>query len=207
MADGLNKVMLLGRLGADPELRFTQGGQAVLNIRLATTESYLDKDKVRRERTDWHTVIVWGRRGEALAKILNKGSLIFIEGSLRTSTYEKDGQKRTKTEIVASNVLLTGGRGNGGEGGDGADAPQGEDQGHGSAGRRGSSGGGQSHGSRGGHAGPHGRGGGAPAQAPADDYVGDYGGGGSGGGGGPDDDVPFASCSPEHDPVMRRLFG
>ena len=67
MAEGLNRVMLLGNLGADPELRFTQGGQAVLNMRLATTESYLDKDKVRRERTDWHNVVVWGKRGEALA--------------------------------------------------------------------------------------------------------------------------------------------
>src|SRR3954462_9426984 len=120
MADGLNRVMLLGNLGADPELRFTQGGQAVLNMRLATTESYLDKDKVRRERTDWHNVVVWGKRGEALAKILTKGSSIFVEGSLRTSSYDnKEGQKVYKTEIVANNILLTGGRGRGGEAGGG----------------------------------------------------------------------------------------
>src|SRR4051812_8031056 len=120
MADGLNRVMLLGNLGADPELRFTQGGQAVLNMRLATTESYLDKDKVRRERTDWHNVVVWGKRGEALAKILTKGSSVFIEGGLRTSSYDnKEGQKVYKTEIHASNILITGSRTRGGEGGGG----------------------------------------------------------------------------------------
>jgi single-stranded DNA-binding protein len=87
----------------------------VLNMRLATTESYLDKDKVRRERTDWHNVVVWGKRGEALAKILTKGSSIFVEGSIRTSSYDdRDGNKRYKTEIIANNILLTGGRGRGG---------------------------------------------------------------------------------------------
>lgn len=107
--------MLFGNLGSDPELRFTQGGAAVLNMRLATTESYLDKDKVRRERTDWHNVVVWGKRGEALAKILGKGSSIFIEGSLRTSSYDdKDGNKRYKTEVIANNVVLAGGRSRGG---------------------------------------------------------------------------------------------
>lgn len=117
MAEGFNRVMLLGNLGADPDLRFTQGGQGVLNLRLATTESYLDKDKVRRERTDWHNVVVWGKRGEALAKILGKGSSIFVEGSLRTSSYDdKDGNKRYKTDVVANNVVLAGGRSRGGNG-------------------------------------------------------------------------------------------
>lgn len=116
MSEGLNRVMLLGNLGADPELRFTQGGQGVLNLRLATTESYLDKDKVRQERTDWHSVVVWGKRGEALAKILVKGSSIFVEGSLRTSSYDdREGNKRYKTEVVANNILLTGGRRDGGQ--------------------------------------------------------------------------------------------
>src|SRR5215475_8800859 len=114
MAEGLNRVMLLGNLGADPELRFTQGGQAVLNMRIATTESYLDKDKVRRERTDWHNVVVWGKRGEGLAKILTKGSSVFVEGSLRTSSYDdREGNKRYKTEVIANNVILAG-RGRGG---------------------------------------------------------------------------------------------
>lgn len=106
--DGLNRTMLLGNLGADPELRMTAGGQAVLNLRLATTESYLDKDKARQERTEWHSVVVWGKRAEGLNKILRKGDRIFIEGGLRTSSYEKDGEKRYKTEVVAQNVILNG---------------------------------------------------------------------------------------------------
>jgi single-strand DNA-binding protein len=111
MSQGLNRVLLLGSLGADPELRFTGAGQAVLNIRMATSESYLDKDKVRRERTDWHSVVVWGARAEALAKILHKGSTIFVEGSLRTSSYDdKDGAKKYKTEVNATEIILAGGK-------------------------------------------------------------------------------------------------
>lgn len=109
MADGLNRVMLLGNLGADPELRMTSTGQAVLNVRLATTESYLDKNRARQERTEWHTVIVWGKRAEGLSKILRKGDRVFIEGGIRTSSYDdRDGNKRYKTEVVASNVILSG---------------------------------------------------------------------------------------------------
>jgi single-strand DNA-binding protein len=111
MAEGLNRVMLLGNLGADPELKVTQGGQAVLKLRLATTERYKDKSEQWQERTEWHSVTVWGRRGEALAKILGKGSTIFVEGSLRTSSYEKEGEKRYRTEIIANNIILAGRRG------------------------------------------------------------------------------------------------
>jgi single-strand DNA-binding protein len=112
MAEGLNRVMLLGNLGADPELRMTSGGQAVLKLRLATSETYLDRNKVRQERTEWHSVVVWGKRGEALAKILAKGSRIFVEGGLRTSSYDdKEGHKRYKTEVVANNIILSGGGG------------------------------------------------------------------------------------------------
>lgn len=118
MAEGLNKVMLLGNLGADPELRVTAGGQAVLKLRLATTESYLDRNNTRQERTEWHSVTLWGKRGEALSKFLTKGERIFVEGSLRTSSYEKDGDKRYRTEVVASNIILAG-RGKGGEAGEG----------------------------------------------------------------------------------------
>lgn len=110
--EGLNKCMLLGNLGADPELRTTGGGQAVLTIRLATSETYLDKKNTRQERTEWHTVVVWGKRAEALAKILKKGDRIFMEGGLRTSSWEdRDGNKRYKTEVVASNILLQGSKG------------------------------------------------------------------------------------------------
>jgi single-strand DNA-binding protein len=209
MADGLNRVMLLGNLGADPELRFTQGGQAVLNMRLATTESYLDKDKVRRERTDWHNVVVWGKRGEALAKILAKGSSMFIEGSIRTSSYDdRDGNKRYKTEIHATNILLTGrGRGGGEDAGGGGYDAGGEEGGGGGGGYapRGGGGGGGGYAPRGGGGGGGGyapRGGapagggrpaprpaappaGPPVDAPADDFD------GGGYGGGSDDDIPF----------------
>ena len=108
MAEGLNKVMLLGNLGADPELRVTPGGQSILKLRLATTESYLDKGGTRQERTDWHSITVWGKRGEALSKILAKGSSIFVEGRIQTSSYEKNGEKRYRTDIVANNIILTG---------------------------------------------------------------------------------------------------
>jgi single-strand DNA-binding protein len=94
----------------------TQGGQSVLKLRLATSETYLDRNKVRQERTEWHSVVVWGKRAEALSKILSKGSRIFIEGGLRTSSYDdREGHKRYKTEIVANNLILSGGpRGGGG---------------------------------------------------------------------------------------------
>lgn len=114
MSDGLNRVMLLGNIGADPELRFTQGGVGVLSMRVATTESYLDKDKQRQERTEWHTVVVWGKRGEGLATFLKKGHSVFVEGSIRQSSYEdKDGIKRYKFEIYATNVVVTRGDQNG----------------------------------------------------------------------------------------------
>lgn len=107
--DGLNRCIVMGNLGADPELRMTQGGQGVLSLRLACTESYLDKDKKKAERTEWVTCVVWGKRAEGLAKILRKGDRVLIEGGLRTSSYEdRDGNKRYKTEVVAREVLLQG---------------------------------------------------------------------------------------------------
>ena len=115
MADGMNRAFLMGNLGADPELRFTQSGTAVMDIRLATTTSYYDKREDEwKDNVQWHNVVVWGKRGESLGKILTKGSKVFVEGELRTSSYEnRDGEKRYKTEVVATQVMLTGG--NGGE--------------------------------------------------------------------------------------------
>ena len=109
MSDGLNRVMLLGNLGADPELRVIGSGQALLKLRLATNESYLDKNQVRQERVEWHRVTVWGRRAEGLAKFLRKGHKIFVEGRIQTSTYDKDGEKRYSTEIVATNIIVAAG--------------------------------------------------------------------------------------------------
>ena len=151
MAEGLNRVMLIGNLGADPELRVTPGGQAILKLRLATNESYLDRNNVRQERTEWHRVTVWGRRAEALGKILQKGDSLFVEGRLQTSSYEKNGEKRYSTEVVANNIVLPGrGRGEGGRDaggsrpsrGDSAEAPV-DDFGGDSGGGGGSSGGGE----------------------------------------------------------------
>jgi single-strand DNA-binding protein len=99
--------MLLGNLGADPDLRYTPSGHPVLNMRLATNETFLDRNKESQDRTEWHNVVVWGARGEALARILGKGACILVEGWLRTSSYEKDGVRRFKTEVVAKEICLT----------------------------------------------------------------------------------------------------
>ncbi len=174
MAEGLNRVMLLGNLGADPELRVTSGGQSVLKLRLATSETYLDKNRVRQERTEWHSVVVWGKRAEALGKFLTKGSRLFIEGGLRTSSYDdKEGNKKYRTEIVASNIILSGSGGGGGRGGGGG----------GGGGGRGDDFEAPAGGGGGGAGGGGGGGGGYDDQ--------DYGGGGGAGGGGGDDDIPF----------------
>ncbi len=116
MNDGMNRVILLGNLGADPELRYTQAGTAVLSLRLATTESYQDRNKETQERTEWHSVVVWGARAESLSKTLGKGTRVLVEGALRTSSYEKDGVKRYKTEIHAKELSVTAARRDAGEG-------------------------------------------------------------------------------------------
>ena len=117
---GFNRVVLLGNLGVDPELRMTNSGQAVLSIRMATSETYKDRNGERQERTDWHTVVVWGKRAEGLGKFLAKGAKVLVEGSLRTSSYDdKDGNKRYKTEVVAKEIVLCGkGNGEGSGGGE-----------------------------------------------------------------------------------------
>jgi single-strand DNA-binding protein len=118
MAEGLNKVILIGNLGADPELRYTQGNQAVLSMRLATTESFTNRAGERQERTDWHNITLWGKRGEALSKFLTKGRTICVEGRIQYRNWEdRDGNKRISTDIVATNVILMGGGGGRRDGG------------------------------------------------------------------------------------------
>jgi single-strand DNA-binding protein len=117
----VNKVILVGRLGRDPETRYTGGGQAVANFSVATDETYKDKAGERQKRTEWHKIVVWGKQAEIAQQYLKKGSLIFIEGRIQSREWQdKEGQKRTSFEIVASNFRMLGGRGDGGAGGGGA---------------------------------------------------------------------------------------
>lgn len=130
MADGLNKVMLLGNLGADGELKALPSGEMVLNLRVATSRSWFDKEKKEKEeRTEWHSVSIWGKRAEGLAPFLKKGDRIFIEGELRTRSYEKDGEKRYSTDIHAQNILFAGGaRKNGSGAPESGDLPTGGEE-------------------------------------------------------------------------------
>ena len=116
----VNKVILIGNLGRDPELRYTQGGQAVTNFTLATNERFSNREGEKQERTEWHRIVAWARTAELCAQYLSKGRTVYIEGRLQTREWEdKEGQKRRTTEIVANTVQFLGGRG-GGPGGDGA---------------------------------------------------------------------------------------
>ena len=121
MARGLNKVMLIGNLGADPEVRYTAGGSAIANIRLATAESWRDKETGdMQERTEWHRVAFFGRLAEIAAEYLKKGSQVYIEGRIQTRKWnDKDGTERYSTEIVANDMQMLGGRGGAGGGGGG----------------------------------------------------------------------------------------
>jgi single-strand DNA-binding protein len=108
----VNKVILVGRLGRDPETRFTSGGQAVANFSVATDESYKDRNGERQKRTEWHKIVVWGKQAEIAQQYLKKGSLLFIEGRIQSREWQdKEGQKRTSFEIVANNFRMLGGRG------------------------------------------------------------------------------------------------
>jgi single-strand DNA-binding protein len=116
----VNKVILVGRLGRDPETRYTGGGQAVANFSVATDETYKDKAGERQKRTEWHKIVVWGKQAEIAQQYLKKGSLIFIEGRIQSREWQdKEGQKRTSFEIVATNFRMLGGRGDGGGSGGG----------------------------------------------------------------------------------------
>ncbi len=176
MARGINKVILVGNLGADPETRAMPSGTTVANLRIATSESWRDKQSgEQQERTEWHRVVLFGRLGEIAAEYLKKGSQVYIEGSLRTRKWQdKQGQERYSTEIVGNDMQMLGGRGAGGGGGGG--------MGGGGDFERGSGGG-----SGGGRGGRSSGGGGDPYP---DEYAHS-----SGGGGGKaedfDDDIPF----------------
>jgi single-strand DNA-binding protein len=162
MARGINKVILVGNLGADPDTRYMPSGKAVTNIRIATSESWKDKTSGdQQERTEWHGVVLFDKLGEIAAEYLRKGSQVYIEGSLRTRKWQdKEGKDRYTTEIIARDMQMLGSRGGGGGGGGG-----------GMSGSGGSGGGGESRPSR--SAAPEERG-----PPPADE-------------GGFDDDIPF----------------
>jgi single-strand DNA-binding protein len=172
MARGINKVILIGNLGADPETRAMPSGMTVANIRVATSESWKDKQSgENKERTEWHNVAMFGRLGEIAGEYLKKGSKVYIEGSLRTRKWQdKQGQDRYTTEIIADEMQMLDSRGGGGMGGGG-----GGDYGGGGGGGRGRQ----------------------KNNAPDDYDQGGPSGGGSSGGGGDkgggefDDDIPF----------------
>jgi single-strand DNA-binding protein len=183
MARGVNKVILVGNLGNDPEVKYTQAGMAITTLSLATTSVRKDKDGNPQERTEWHRVKLFGKLGEIAGEYLKKGGQVYIEGSIRYDKFTgQDGVEKYFTDIVADEMQMLGSRAGGGEGGGGGErAPR-------------SSGGGQ----RGGGGGGYGGGGGGGSG-------GGYGGGQRGGGGGgggsgpaprndepfPDDDIPF----------------
>ena len=135
MARGINKVILVGNLGADPETRAMPSGTTVANLRIATSESWRDKQSgEQQERTEWHRVVLFGRLGEIAAEYLKKGSQVYIEGSLRTRKWQdKQGQERYSTEIVGNDMQMLGGRGGGGPGAEGGGFSRGSGQGAGSA--------------------------------------------------------------------------
>ena len=169
----VNKVILLGNLGRDPETRYTTGGDAVTNLRIATSEQWKDKSGEKQERTEWHTVVLFGRQAEIAGEYLKKGRSVYIEGRLQTRKYtDKEGVEKYSTEIVADRMQLIGSARD--AGGGGSDAEFGGDAG---GGRRsgGGGGGGGSGASRGGGGGGAGGGGGGGKKT-TDDF---------------DDDIPF----------------
>jgi single-strand DNA-binding protein len=130
MARGINKVILVGNLGADPEMRHTGGGTAITTINLATSESWTDKQSgEKQERTEWHRVKLFGRLAEIAGDYLKKGRQVYIEGSLRTDKYtDKQGIERYSTDIIASEMQMLGGNEGGGSGGGQRERPQGGGQ-------------------------------------------------------------------------------
>jgi len=123
----LNRVLIIGNLGSNPEVRSVAGGQTVASFSVATNEVWVDKQGQKQERTEWHKIVVWGRQADFCGQYLTKGSTVFVEGRIQTRSWDdKEGQKRYTTEIVANNVQSIGGRGNVDSG-----AGQGQGQGYG----------------------------------------------------------------------------
>src|ERR1700677_614660 len=112
---GVNKVIIVGRLGGDPEVRYTPGGQAVAKLSVATSENWKDKEGQKQERTEWHRVVVWGKMAEVVGQHLTKGRQVYVEGRLQTRSWDDKatGQKKYSTEIVANTVQFLGGPGDG----------------------------------------------------------------------------------------------
>lgn len=130
MAAAVNKVILIGNLGRDPELRYTQNGQPVANFSLATSEQFNKKDGTRDERTEWHRIVAWGRTAELCAQYLSKGRTVYVEGRLQTREWEnREGQKQRTTEVVAQSVQFLGGPRGSGAGGGGGGGRGGDDGG------------------------------------------------------------------------------
>ena len=159
MADGVNKVILVGNLGKDPEVSYTQSGTARCRFPLATGETFTDTAGNRQDKTEWHNIVVWGKQGENVGKFLAKGRQVYIEGKIQTRSWddEKSGQKRYMTEINAQRVVfLGGGRGEGQQGGGGGS---------------GGGGGGRGEAPQGGGDYDQGGGGGGPGFGPSDDDI------------------------------------
>jgi len=162
MARGINKVILVGNLGNDPETKYTQSGMAVTRISLATTSVRKDREGNQQERTEWHRVVFFGKLGEIAGEYLRKGSQCYVEGSIRYDKYTgQDGVEKYSTDIVADEMQMLGGRGEGGGGGGGERAARPQRQEYGS----------------GGGSAPSRRPAPAAQQAPVDDFA--------------DDDIPF----------------
>ena len=111
----VNKVILVGNLGRDAEVRYTPGGAPVASFSIATTENWTSKDGEKHEQTEWHRIVLWGKSAESLQPYLTKGKQIYVEGRLQTRNWEKDGQKHYTTEVKADRIVLLGGGGRGGE--------------------------------------------------------------------------------------------
>ncbi len=119
---GVNKVILIGNLGRDPEIRYSQQGTAIVNFSIATSEEWKDNQGQKQERTEWTRVVVFGKMAEVCEKYLSKGRQVYVEGKLRTSSYEKDGQTHYSTDVIASTVQFLGSKQDGG--GTGSNPPE-----------------------------------------------------------------------------------